>query len=535
MVVELAAVRLLAPWFGTSQVVWANVIAVVLFALALGYALGGRLSGSGRDLSRLGVVLLLAAVGTAWLPALAAPVAGLFLPPDLALHEAAATVLWGSLAASLLLFLPAATVLGCVSPLAVEAVAETSERGAGAAGGLVLAASTLGSLAGVFATTLYLVPELGLAGGYRVAAGLLLLAGFAAILLDRGRRRDLAAPGGLALLLLAPALIVPPGEPRVPEGTRVLARVESPYQSIRIVERMEGDRRMRFLQVNEGFDSYQSVWQERPGMLPLGYYYNDVLLPSAWARALGEKEDPGDPWRVLILGLGGGTALRVLEGGPVSDAGLDAVGVELDRAVVDLAREFLDLAPEGTPGRLVLSGFDARFALRVEPIASARFDQIFLDCYANQVEIPPHLVTQEFVRMCEEHLAPGGWLQMNLGGFGFEDPVVRSIARTTASTLGTPVLLLRVPFARNLTLLARPGAELPVTGSGLAPVGGAVQALLEPRSVPGSWQLVSPDANGSELLVDDHAPIERLQERSLVEAGRRLLDPSPWRGFGVGL
>ena len=32
MVVELAAVRLLAPWFGTSMVVWTNVIAVVLLA-----------------------------------------------------------------------------------------------------------------------------------------------------------------------------------------------------------------------------------------------------------------------------------------------------------------------------------------------------------------------------------------------------------------------------------------------------------------------------------------------------------------------
>ena len=34
MVVELSAVRVLAPWFGTSTAVWTNVIGVVLLAWA---------------------------------------------------------------------------------------------------------------------------------------------------------------------------------------------------------------------------------------------------------------------------------------------------------------------------------------------------------------------------------------------------------------------------------------------------------------------------------------------------------------------
>jgi len=41
---EIAAARLLAPYFGASTIIWANTIATVLVALSVGYALGGRLA-----------------------------------------------------------------------------------------------------------------------------------------------------------------------------------------------------------------------------------------------------------------------------------------------------------------------------------------------------------------------------------------------------------------------------------------------------------------------------------------------------------
>src|ERR671923_35634 len=41
---EIAAARLLAPWFGASTIIWANTIATVLVALSAGYWLGGRLA-----------------------------------------------------------------------------------------------------------------------------------------------------------------------------------------------------------------------------------------------------------------------------------------------------------------------------------------------------------------------------------------------------------------------------------------------------------------------------------------------------------
>ena len=39
---EIAAARLMAPFFGASTIVWANTIGVVLVSLSVGYWFGGR-------------------------------------------------------------------------------------------------------------------------------------------------------------------------------------------------------------------------------------------------------------------------------------------------------------------------------------------------------------------------------------------------------------------------------------------------------------------------------------------------------------
>lgn len=513
MVVEFSAVRLLAPWYGASSMVWTNVIGVILLALALGYLVGSRLSARPRPLAKLSWALLLAFATTLLLPALAAPIAGWFLPEGVTLDRAAGMITWGSLASSLLLFGPPALALGCVGPLAVEVVQTWSGAHAGTAGGRVLFASTVGSLAGTFGTTHYLVPELGVTRTYCVAAVALGVLGLLAMLLER---RDFGRRGGLVRLLFFGLLLggVEALAPSSARGERVrgqlLESVESPYQSVRVVELDEGEVRMRQLQVNEGFDSFQSVWQPEPGLLPPAFYYDYFCLPPWWSRGCGE-------WRVMVLGLGAGTAWRVLEGTMPEELELIASGVELDLRVVELARRWMDL-PEDGPRRRTLGGWDARTALRH---GGGEFEQIVLDTYANQMEIPPHLCTVEFFEEVKAHLAPGGWLSINIGGFGFDDPVVGAVAGTAATAFESEALLVRVPFSRNCVAFLRRDAPLPRPGgSGWSLEEPDLTTLLGPLELEGRWSFLPPGEVVA--LTDDHCPIESLQAASIAEAAARL-------------
>jgi spermidine synthase len=509
MVIELAAVRLIAPWFGTSLVVWSNVIAVVLLGLAIGYLLGARLSRGQTPTRPLFVLLSLGALTTAWTPLLAGPLARLFVPEGLSLDQAVGVFRWGSLATALGLFLLPSAVLGGVGPLVTELTCRRGALHAGDAGGRVLFASTLGSLLGVFGTSLWAVPVLGMRGTFFLAAGLLLLAALA-LYIDRDRAE--ALPPALLLFLAAGALFAVE-TPEAHAGLITLAVRESPYQRVRIVD--APDEGKRYLQVNEATNSFQSVWQPEPGLLAGSFYYNDFVLPAWWATLEADADPSPRRWRVLCIGMGAGTAKRVLTGTLPDHLELAFEGIELDPVVVELAREWCDL--EEGPHDRIISGLDGRAATR---LLAPGFDQIIVDAYANQIELPPHLVTIEFFRELEAKLGPAGWIQVNVGGKEPKAPLVQAIAGTLSRALDSAVLIMQVPGTRHLELVARAGGPPPTPSSERwLPAGMPVDIgrLLEGRDVRGQWAWIGPNSPVDLILTDDRAPVEELELRSLEE------------------
>ncbi|HWG54911.1 MAG TPA: fused MFS/spermidine synthase [Gaiellaceae bacterium] len=373
---EIAASRLLAPYFGSSTIVWANLIGLVLAALAVGYWLGGRLADRRPDPRLLGALVLAAALWVAMTPFVARP----FLDATVRnLDTASAGAVIGSFFAVLLLFAPAVVVLGTVSPFAIR-LAITDVKSAGAVAGRFYALSTIGSLLGTFLPALVLIPLIGTQRTLLVTAAVLALS--ASVLLGR---RTLVAVAAVAALAL-----VPPGAVKAEPG--LLHEEESEYQFIQVLERGDG---RRLLRLNEGV-AVHSIWRD-DAVLTGGVWDAFLALPPLLERPLES---------VAILGNAGGTTARALG---VHYPGAEVDGVELDPAVSEVGRRYFGMMDNP---RLRVHDADARPFLRA---TDGRYDLIVADAY-HQPYVPFYLATREFFELARDRLRPGGILALNVAG-----------------------------------------------------------------------------------------------------------------------
>src|SRR5262245_62594487 len=210
---EITASRLLAPYFGSSTIVWANLIGIVLAALALGYWLGGRLADRRPEPHLLGTIVLAAGVFVAVIPFAAKPFLDFTVE---GLDTASAGAVVGSFLAVLLLCAPPVVLLGMVSPFAIR-LAVSSIATAGQVAGRLYALSTAGSLLGTFLPALVLIPAIGTQRTFLLVAAV--LAASSCFLLG-GRYLVVAAA-------LAALVAIPPGAVKARDG---LLHEETSYQ-----------------------------------------------------------------------------------------------------------------------------------------------------------------------------------------------------------------------------------------------------------------------------------------------------------------
>jgi spermidine synthase len=487
---EITASRLLAPYFGSSTIVWANLIGIVLAALALGYWLGGRIADRRPQPPLLGFIVLVAAVCVAAIPFVAKPFLDLTVE---GLDTASAGAVVGSFVAVLLLCAPPVVLLGMVSPFAIR-LAVSSVETAGAVAGRLYALSTAGSLLGTFLPALVLIPAVGTQRTFLVIAAL--LAASASFLLGA---RYLVVAAALAALVA-----VPPGAVKAEAG--LLHEETSYYQYIQVVERSDG---RRLLSLNEGV-AVHSVW--RPDSVLTGGVWDAFLaIPPLLDRPLD---------RVAILGNAAGTTARALG---VYYPGAFVDGVELDPAVSRVGRRYFAM---GENPRLTVHDADARPYLRS---TDRLYDLIVVDAY-HQPYVPFYLATREFFRLVRAHLAPGGIVALNVAAVPDDRRLVRGIATTLAAELPQ---VLEWPALRFNTIVL--GLTEPLAAT-------EVHRRLErgPTDLASLRDLLARDARPAEVSgrawTDDRAPVEWVTDRMIVayavEGGRLDEDYLPTRPPG---
>ncbi len=148
MVLEIIGTRFLAPHFGTSYYVWVNQIGLVMVALAFGYYLGGILADRWRRLGYLAYLLWPAGLFTFYIPHFAdGLINAVSTPAGEELTPLRQTL--DPIIGSAVVFLLPCVLLAMLSPYVTQICARNMAH-VGRASGLIFAASTVGSIAGVF-------------------------------------------------------------------------------------------------------------------------------------------------------------------------------------------------------------------------------------------------------------------------------------------------------------------------------------------------------------------------------------------------
>lgn len=476
---ELCASRLLAPHFGTSVIVWTNVIGVVLLSLSLGYFLGGKLAEKQTNSQILGRLLYIASLSTLIIP-LIAP----FLLRSVFVHYGSPhimlTLLLGPLLASLILFGLPVFIMGTISPYLLTLLTQKFGH-LGSTSGQLFALSTIGGLLGTFLPTLLLVPWL----GTRVTITIFgLLLGLIS-LPHLGKKKQIVGAAVVLGLFIGAQYFIP-------QNTMEVASTETAYQRVAITSPRHG---LHYLQLDAGF-GVQSVYD--PKSVLTGYYYDYAsLLPHLLTRDLTQK-----PAEVLIVGLAGGTIARQMHyffGNQVSLS-----GIELDPGVTRMAHQYMGLGE--IPIRITHG--DGRQALAQDP---ARYDIIIVDTYFNDLQIPWTMTTQEFWRVVRDHLHPGGIAAMNVAAVGASKSLLVETITGTQARVFPYVYEAKLKEGKNSNHLVMLSLEEPNIAARLATLPISEIAPLGEK-LSHSLKRVHNNADLA-VLTDDKAPIEWLMAR----------------------
>jgi hypothetical protein len=150
---EMAAIRMMTPYFGSAIEIWACMIATVMLALMAGYYVGGAVADRAPRSEVLGVVVFLSGLYLLAVPFFATPMLDWMLvhvgydPPAVLAASAA------------LLFAPL-TLMSFFSPYAVRLLLADAQHG-GRVAGSVYSITTIGNVVGTLGAPLYLMRFLG--------------------------------------------------------------------------------------------------------------------------------------------------------------------------------------------------------------------------------------------------------------------------------------------------------------------------------------------------------------------------------------
>ncbi|MDO9484772.1 MAG: fused MFS/spermidine synthase [Actinomycetota bacterium] len=461
LVLEILAVRLLAPYVGLTLETTTSIIGAALAGIAVGAAAGGWLADRVDERKLLAVLFIVAGL----LALLIVPLVRMLGPGARDGGDIAA------LGVTLITLVPPAAVLSAVTPTVARLRLHNLGNTGSIVGG-ISAWATAGALVGTFGTGFVLVPLVPISASVLGIGVVLALIG--------------------ALLAVRTAKLGPTTGVVVVVGTLALgaltATIQTPcdretdYHCVNVeVDPMVASGRTLLL--DDVLHSYVDL--DDPAHLEYAY--------TQWiADGIDGSNADSEPLDVVFVGGGGFTLPRWLQ---ATRPGSTAKVLEVDGDLVEVVREKLGLRENA--GLTVAVG-DARTTLRDLPTDSA--DVIVGDAFGTYA-VPWHLATTEWAEEVKRVLRPGGLYALNVIDF---PPL--ELLRAEAATL--------LEVFDDVRLVTMPDGELnPAGGNGILL---ASDRALPPPVGSGEFGEIILDrdqvvsfAGEAEPLRDDFAPADQ--------------------------
>ncbi|MFE3717614.1 fused MFS/spermidine synthase [Streptomyces cyaneofuscatus] len=477
LVVEIVALRLLAPYLGLTLETSTLVIGIALTAIALGSWLGGRVADQVDPHRLIGPALGVSGVVVALTPLLLRTTAE-WAAPALLLVAAATLLVPGAL-------LSAVTPL--VTKLRLTSLAET-----GTVVGRLSGVGTFGAIVGTVLTGFVLISRLPVSS-ILIGLGALLVIGSVLVGWRARRWRRASAVALAAVVAGSLATAFAPGG----------CDAETRYHCARIVadpERATG----RTLVLDGLRHSYVDV--EDPTYLRFGYV-------RAFAAVVDTAFPAGDALAAHHIGGGGLTFPRYLA---AARPGTRSLVSEIDGGVVRIDREQLNL---GASSGIDVRVEDARLGLK--RLETDSRDLVVGDAFGG-VSVPWHLTTTEALRDVHRALKKDGLYAANVidhGRLAFARAQVATLAEVFehVAVIGAPVDVGLDPDATPL------GGNMVVLASDRPFDAPAIQEALDTRET--DWRIATGDTvtawtGDAPVLTDDHAPVDQLLQPHPVRTAR---------------
>ena len=169
MMLELVAARVLAPYVGSSNLIWTTIIGIMLIGMSLGYWVGGKLADKNPNIKTVSEFLFIACITTSIIP-----ISEVIIIDNL-IKICNELVIVAIISATLIFGIPS-FMLAAISPMAVK-IKNEEEKAVGKISGKISSLSTIGSIIGTFVAGFILIPNIGVRNIILISSILLWLMG----------------------------------------------------------------------------------------------------------------------------------------------------------------------------------------------------------------------------------------------------------------------------------------------------------------------------------------------------------------------